>query len=162
MFLSTFMLTHSWSWALLEKLPIVQSFKKFSAFLWNPRFITVFTRALHRSLSWARSMYFYANFSKVQASSIFLLVRFGTAEMVKSNTENQYSKIVFAIFGNRDPMRSVQCSFVKFFTAVIMKITVFWDVMTRNLVVGYWWYWGTCYLHLQGRSVFHPEDGGNT
>jgi hypothetical protein len=36
---------HSWSWALLEKLPIVQLLKKFLA--WTQRFITVFTRALH-------------------------------------------------------------------------------------------------------------------
>jgi hypothetical protein len=47
-------LTHSWSWALLEKLPIVQLLKNFPAFYGTRRFITVFTRALHRSLSWAR------------------------------------------------------------------------------------------------------------
>jgi hypothetical protein len=46
-------LTHSWSWALLEKLPIVQPFKKFPAFYGTRRFITVFTRALHWSLFWA-------------------------------------------------------------------------------------------------------------
>jgi hypothetical protein len=44
-------LTHSWSWALLEKLPIVQLLKKFPAFYRNRRFITVFTRAAHWSLS---------------------------------------------------------------------------------------------------------------
>jgi hypothetical protein len=32
---------------------------------------------------------------------------------------------------------SVQCSFVQFPTAVFTKITVFWDVTSRNLVVGY-------------------------
>jgi hypothetical protein len=34
-------LTHSWSWALLEKLPIVQPLKKFPAFYGTRRFITV-------------------------------------------------------------------------------------------------------------------------
>jgi hypothetical protein len=48
-------LTHSWSWALLEKLPIVQSLK-FPAFYGTRRFITVFTRTLYWSLSWARSI----------------------------------------------------------------------------------------------------------
>jgi hypothetical protein len=49
-------LTHSWSWALLEKLPIVQLLKNFPAFYGTRKFITVFTRALHWSLSWARSI----------------------------------------------------------------------------------------------------------
>jgi hypothetical protein len=47
---------HSWSWALLEKLPIVQPLKNFPAFYGTRRFITVFTTALHWSLSWARSI----------------------------------------------------------------------------------------------------------
>jgi hypothetical protein len=48
--------THSWSWALLEKLPIVQLLENCAAFYGTRRFITAFTRALHRSLSWARSI----------------------------------------------------------------------------------------------------------
>jgi hypothetical protein len=36
---------------LLEKLPVVQLLKKFPAFYGNRKFITVFTRALHWSLS---------------------------------------------------------------------------------------------------------------
>jgi hypothetical protein len=43
--------THSWSWALLEEPPIVQLLKSFPAFYGTRRFITVFTRALHWSLS---------------------------------------------------------------------------------------------------------------
>jgi hypothetical protein len=39
--------THSWCWALLEKLPIVQILKNFPAFYGTRRFIVVFTRALH-------------------------------------------------------------------------------------------------------------------
>jgi hypothetical protein len=39
-------LTHSWSWALLEKLPLVQLFKNLPAFYGTRRFIAVFTRAL--------------------------------------------------------------------------------------------------------------------
>jgi hypothetical protein len=37
----------SWSWALAEKLPIVQLLKNFPAFCGTRRFITVFTWALH-------------------------------------------------------------------------------------------------------------------
>jgi hypothetical protein len=36
-------LTHSWSWALLEKLPIVQLLENFPAFYGTRRFITAFT-----------------------------------------------------------------------------------------------------------------------
>jgi hypothetical protein len=49
------LLTYLRSWALLEKPPIVQPLKNFPAFYGSRRFITVFTRALHWSLSWARS-----------------------------------------------------------------------------------------------------------
>jgi hypothetical protein len=52
---SDYLLTYLWSWALLEKLPIVQPLKNFPAFYWTRRFITVFTRSLQWSLSWARS-----------------------------------------------------------------------------------------------------------
>jgi hypothetical protein len=52
----THSLTNSWSWAPLEKLPIVQPLKNFSGFYGTRRFITAFTRALHWSLSWARSI----------------------------------------------------------------------------------------------------------
>jgi hypothetical protein len=44
-------LTHSRSWALLEKFPIVQLLKNFTAFYGTRRFINVFTWALHWSLS---------------------------------------------------------------------------------------------------------------
>jgi hypothetical protein len=54
---TTHSLTHSlWSWALLEKPPIVQPLKNFPEFYGNRRFITVFTKALHWSLSSARSI----------------------------------------------------------------------------------------------------------
>jgi hypothetical protein len=46
----------SWRWTLLEKPPIAQLLKNFPTFYGTRRFITVFTRALHRSLSWARSI----------------------------------------------------------------------------------------------------------
>jgi hypothetical protein len=49
----TYLLTYSWSWALLEKLPIVQPLKNFPAFYGTRMFITAFTRALHWSLFWA-------------------------------------------------------------------------------------------------------------
>jgi hypothetical protein len=43
-------------WALPEKLAIVQPIKNFPAFYGTRKYITVFTRALHWSLSWARSI----------------------------------------------------------------------------------------------------------
>jgi hypothetical protein len=43
------------SWV-LGKLPVVELVKNFPTFYGTPRFITVFTRALHWSLSWARSV----------------------------------------------------------------------------------------------------------
>jgi hypothetical protein len=43
-----------WSWALLQKPPIAHLFKNFLKFYGTRRFITVFTTALHWSLSWAR------------------------------------------------------------------------------------------------------------
>jgi hypothetical protein len=60
-------ITHSWSWALLEKPPIVQPLMNFPAFYGTRRFITVFTRALHWSLSWARSIPSYL--SKTERSN---------------------------------------------------------------------------------------------
>jgi hypothetical protein len=52
----TWLTHHSRSWALLEKPPIVQLLKSFPAFYGTRKFVTVFTRALHWSLSWARSI----------------------------------------------------------------------------------------------------------
>jgi hypothetical protein len=43
-----------WSWALLEKPPVAQLLKNLPTFYGSRRFITVFTRDLHWSLSWAR------------------------------------------------------------------------------------------------------------
>jgi hypothetical protein len=47
-------LTHSWSWALHDKLPILQLLKNYPAFYGTRRFIAVLTRALQWSLSWAK------------------------------------------------------------------------------------------------------------
>jgi hypothetical protein len=55
---SVLSLSHSRSWALLEKLPIVQLLKNFPGFYGTQMFITVFKRAFHWSLSWARSIQF--------------------------------------------------------------------------------------------------------
>jgi hypothetical protein len=52
----TYLLTHSRSWAFLEHPPIVQPLKNFPACYGTRRFNTVFTRALHWSLSWAISI----------------------------------------------------------------------------------------------------------
>jgi hypothetical protein len=49
-------LIHSRHWDLLEKLLIVQLLKNFPAFYGARKFITMFTRALHWSLSWPRSI----------------------------------------------------------------------------------------------------------
>jgi hypothetical protein len=45
-----------WSWVLLEKPPVAQLLKNFPTFCGTRRFTTVFTRALHWSPSWARSI----------------------------------------------------------------------------------------------------------
>jgi hypothetical protein len=42
-YLLTYLLTYSWSWALLEKLPIVQPLKNFPAFYGTRKFIIAFT-----------------------------------------------------------------------------------------------------------------------
>jgi hypothetical protein len=64
-------LTYSWSWALLQKSPIVQLLKNFPAFYGTRRFITVFTRAFHWSLSWARSIQFIPSYlSKIHFNII--------------------------------------------------------------------------------------------
>jgi hypothetical protein len=49
-------LTLPWSWALLEEPPIAQLLRNFPTFHGTRRFISVFTRALHWSLSWAWSI----------------------------------------------------------------------------------------------------------
>jgi hypothetical protein len=46
----------TWSWALLEEPPNLQLFKNFPAFYGTRRLITMFIRALHWPLSWARSI----------------------------------------------------------------------------------------------------------
>jgi hypothetical protein len=47
----TYLFTYLRSSALLEKSPVVQPLKNFPTFYGTRRFITVFTRALHWSLS---------------------------------------------------------------------------------------------------------------
>jgi hypothetical protein len=54
-YLFTYLLTYLRSWALLEEPLIGQPLKNFPEFYGTRRFITVFTRALHWSLSWALS-----------------------------------------------------------------------------------------------------------
>jgi hypothetical protein len=53
---STALNCSAWSWALLEKLPIVQLFKNFPTFYGPWRFNTVFTTALLWSPSWPKSI----------------------------------------------------------------------------------------------------------
>jgi hypothetical protein len=62
------MLTNSWNWALLEKSPIVQLLKKFPTFYWTRKF----TRALHWSPSWARSIQ-SISFHPIPLRSILIL-----------------------------------------------------------------------------------------
>jgi len=54
-----------WSRVFLEKLTGPQLVKKFPAFYGTQRFLTVFTRASHLSLSWAIS---------IQSTSHFLMI----------------------------------------------------------------------------------------
>jgi hypothetical protein len=48
------LLVSSWSWALLEKSPIMQLLQSFPGYYGIRRFTAVFTRALHWSSFWAR------------------------------------------------------------------------------------------------------------
>jgi hypothetical protein len=52
------LITHSRSWALLEKPPIMQPLNNFPTLYGTRRFITVFTRALQWSIFWAISTQF--------------------------------------------------------------------------------------------------------
>jgi hypothetical protein len=47
-------ITNFMSWVLLEKPPVAQLLKNFPTFYGTRRFITMFKRALHWSISWAR------------------------------------------------------------------------------------------------------------
>jgi hypothetical protein len=62
----------SWSWALLEKPPVVKLLRNLPAIYGTRRFIIVFTRALHWSLSWARSIQ-YITPHPISVRSILLL-----------------------------------------------------------------------------------------
>ena len=66
------LLTYSWSWALLEPPPILQLLKNFPTFYGTRRFITMFTRALHLSLSLDRSIQSIPSHS-VSLKSILIL-----------------------------------------------------------------------------------------
>jgi hypothetical protein len=90
--LSEVYLTHSWSWALLEKLSIMQLLKNFPAFYGTQRFITVFTRALHWSLFWARSIQSIPSHS-ISLRSILILfthLRLGLPSGLSSWISHQY------------------------------------------------------------------------
>jgi hypothetical protein len=67
-----------WSWALLEKPSVMQLLKNFPTYYGTWRFITVFTRALHRSLSWARQIQFIPlhriSLRSILSLSIYVLV----------------------------------------------------------------------------------------
>jgi hypothetical protein len=65
--------TYLRSWALLEQPPTVQPLKNFPAFYGTRKFITVFTRALHWSIFWARSI---QSISSYPVSLISILILF--------------------------------------------------------------------------------------
>jgi hypothetical protein len=66
-------LTRLWTWALLEKSPIVRLLKNFPEVYRTRRFIAMLTRALHRSLSWARSIQFTPS-DPISLRSILILL----------------------------------------------------------------------------------------
>jgi hypothetical protein len=115
--------THSWSWALLKKLPIVQLLKNFPAFYRTRRFITVFTRALHWSLSWARSIQSIPSYlSKVHLILSthlrlvclvfsFLLWRLSVwlEDLVKWDSFNSVTRIRLVKTGNPNVCVTVNC-----------------------------------------------------
>jgi hypothetical protein len=87
-------LTHSWSWALLGKLAIVQPLKKFPAFYGTRRFITVFTRSLQWSLSWARSIQFIPSYlSKIHFNIVHLPTSWSSQWSLSFWLSHQYPAI---------------------------------------------------------------------
>jgi hypothetical protein len=71
-FTTSYLLTYSRSWALLEEPPIVQPLKNFPACYGTRRFNTMFTRAIHWSLSWAISIQ-SKSFHPISLRSILIL-----------------------------------------------------------------------------------------
>jgi hypothetical protein len=49
-------ISQTWSWVLLEKPLVAHLLKNFQSFYGTHKLFTVFTRTLHRSISWARSI----------------------------------------------------------------------------------------------------------
>ena len=45
-------------------------------------------------------------------------------------------------------------------TAITVKVTVAWDVTPCSLVRRYQLFGGSSCLHLQGKLIVHPDDGG--
>jgi hypothetical protein len=92
-------------WALLEKQPIVQLLKEFPIFYGTWNFITVFTRALHRSRFWAISIQSTLS-HPISARSILMMhmitarqrLRKHVSEVTLSTTE--YSSIAMQRFAN--------------------------------------------------------------
>jgi hypothetical protein len=71
-FIDKYLLTHSRSWVLLEKLPIMQPLKNFPEFNGAWRFGTVFKRALQWSLSWAISIQSIPSYrSKIHFNGVY-------------------------------------------------------------------------------------------
>jgi hypothetical protein len=72
------------SWALLEKRSLVQLPKNFPGFYETLRFIIVFTRALHLSLSWVRSI------QSIPSHPISLKIHFSIIHPPTSWSSDQY------------------------------------------------------------------------
>jgi hypothetical protein len=98
-------ITHSWSWSLLEKLPIVQPLKNFPAFHGTRRLITAFTRALHWSLSWARSSHFITSHPIVTCIQISKLIKYCIYNPIRLNplnaTVEQFISFIISVTGKR-------------------------------------------------------------
>jgi hypothetical protein len=99
-------LYHSRSSALLEKLPIVQLLKNSPAFYGTRRFFTVFTRPLHWSLSWARSIQsnpihtILFNLPKIQINIVHPLMSWSSQLSLSFWLSHRYL-ICIHIFSNR-------------------------------------------------------------
>jgi hypothetical protein len=113
-------LSQWWSWALLEKLPIVQLLKNFPAFYGTRRFITVHTRALHWSLSWARAIQSTPS-HPISLKSIFILLTHLLLGLLSglfhsgSPTNNLYA-VIFS------PVRVTSPSYLILFDLIILII----------------------------------------
>jgi hypothetical protein len=142
-----------WSWIILEKLIVTQPVKKFPAFYGTRRFITVFTRSRHWSLSWARWIQSIPppHFPRIllpsrpTSSTWSLPFRFSDQNFVCPVKRLPTAK------------RKLWFSFITLMCLTRIPVVVFWIMTPYSEVVGYKHFGGPCCFHLQGIIPEHHD-----